>query len=459
MLRFFIALWGAKFAAWVYKIIGRPNDLPGVLAVKICPDFLERIAKPKLVVTVTGTNGKTTTSHIVYNMLTSQGKKVSFNKGGANASAGFCLNLMRGVNIFNRPKVDASVLEADEKTLAESMSKIRPQYILVTNVCKDTLRRNAHPEYIFECIHNAFSILGESVTAILNANDPISSRLTENTGARTLYYGFTDIKSEPFDNIVKDITMCPYCAQDVKFNYRIYRHIGSFYCPDCGWHMPESDFYAKAVDFEKRVMTVTEKGRDTDYPLISGSIFNAFNVLSVIALFRALGYSEKTLIDFLSTQRITRIREDVVRYNDIDYYTYSAKGQNSSAVSTVFEYLVKEPSKKVLVFCLDELQDKNHPLETVTWLYETDCEFLQSDNITQIVVAGHMYLNHKLRLLLAGIPEEKIVAVEDARDVPDAVNTKGAQSVYILFDVDNVSEAFEWRDAIVNAAKRKNGEA
>ena len=63
-----------------------------------------------------------------------------------------------------------------------------------------------------------------------------------------------------------------------------------------------------------------------------------------------------------------------------------------------------------MVLLMDEVQDKNHPTETLTWLYETDYEFLNSPNIKKIIVGGHMYLNHKLRMLLAGIPQEKIAS-------------------------------------------------
>ena len=157
MVRFFIALWASKFAAWVYKLRGQErNDRPGLLACKICPDFLARINKPGLVIAITGTNGKTTTSTLVTDKLRDAGYTVSFNDWGANLSAGFCFNLMRAVNIFNKPRMDASVLEADEKSLADAMTMIKPDFILVTNICKDSLRRNGHPEYIFDCIKKTF---------------------------------------------------------------------------------------------------------------------------------------------------------------------------------------------------------------------------------------------------------------------------------------------------------------
>ncbi|MCD8321695.1 MAG: hypothetical protein LUC89_02265 [Oscillospiraceae bacterium] len=160
MLRFYLALWAAKLAAWILKLRGQErNDWPGLLAIKLCPDFLARVRKPSLVIAVTGTNGKGTTAALISNRLEAEGRTVSFNDWGANLSAGFALNLMRCVNPFNRPVKDASVLEADERTLDVSMGQIRPHYILVTNLAKDSLRRNAHPEFIFDVIDRMFSIL------------------------------------------------------------------------------------------------------------------------------------------------------------------------------------------------------------------------------------------------------------------------------------------------------------
>ena len=132
MLRFYFALWASKFVDFIFTLRGnRQDDWTGLLALKLCPDFLTRVRKPKLVITITGTNGKTTTSALVNNMLVAQGYTTSFNDWGANITAGFAVNLLRGVNIFNKPKVDASVLEADENTLGKSMPQIEPHYILI----------------------------------------------------------------------------------------------------------------------------------------------------------------------------------------------------------------------------------------------------------------------------------------------------------------------------------------
>ena len=141
MLRFYFALWVSKLAMWVLKLRGSTeDDRPGLLANKICPDFLAKIAKPPLVITVTGTNGKSTTTALLNNKLVAEGKKVSFNEWGANMNAGYAVNLMRCVNIFNKPVYDVSILEADERLLDTTMGMIKPNYILVTNICKNIVK-------------------------------------------------------------------------------------------------------------------------------------------------------------------------------------------------------------------------------------------------------------------------------------------------------------------------------
>ena len=121
--------------------------------------------------------------------------------------------------------------------------------------------------------------------------------------------------------------------------------------------------------------------------------------------------------------------------------------------------MAKEPSDKDLVLLMDEVQDGNHPTETLTWLYETDFEFLNSPNIKRIIVGGHMYLNHQLRLLLAGVPREKIVCVENESDIPQYVEREGIEKVYVLFEIDFLFKALRMRDAIVEKAREEDARA
>ena len=69
--RFIIALIISKLAMWLQKLLGmNASYFPGKLAIKLCPDFLGRIDKPKTIITVTGTNGKTTCCNMLIDALT-----------------------------------------------------------------------------------------------------------------------------------------------------------------------------------------------------------------------------------------------------------------------------------------------------------------------------------------------------------------------------------------------------
>ena len=73
-LKFYIALWIAKFSSFTLKILRRnATSFPGTIALKICPDFIGKIEKPKTIIGVTGTNGKTTTCNMINDILEQNG--------------------------------------------------------------------------------------------------------------------------------------------------------------------------------------------------------------------------------------------------------------------------------------------------------------------------------------------------------------------------------------------------
>ena len=50
-MRYFIALMVSKMAYFMIRLIGKDATyFPGKLAIKICPDFLGHIKKPKVII-------------------------------------------------------------------------------------------------------------------------------------------------------------------------------------------------------------------------------------------------------------------------------------------------------------------------------------------------------------------------------------------------------------------------
>ncbi len=459
MLRFMISLWASKLCLFFFKLTGREkDDRPGILALRLCDDFIDRVKKPRLVVAVTGTNGKTTISNLVSDILKLEGKKVAYNTWGANYKAGQARCLLDAVNIFNKPTKDAAIVEVDELLSYKTLPWIQPNYIIVTNICRDSIRRNAHQEYIFNSINRGLSKVPKA-KLILNADDPVSSFLGEQYGGageessklpnKRIYFSIADQKQEVLPINVSDFPVCPKCGTKPEFIYKHYRDIGSFRCPKCGLASKKSKYIGTTIDYDAKKIYVSEDGGNgTDYPLVSDTIFNAFNVVAIITLFRELGLSQKKIAADLGKVKIPESRMTVEECGGIKISTFTAKGQNVSAASTVFEYLAKEPSNKELILLLDEHYGDDKSIETITWLYESDFENLNKDNIKKIIVAGHRYLDYRLRLKLAGIPEEKVVCVRDENTIPDYVVFDDIESIYVLHDVYTVSKAKNIKEKI-----------
>lgn len=458
MLRFIISLWVSKLCLFVFKLTGREkDDRPGILALRLCDDFIDRVKKPRLVVAVTGTNGKTTISNLVSDILKLEGKKVAYNTWGANYKAGQARCLLDAVNIFNRPTKDAAIVEVDELLSYKTLPWIQPNYIIVTNICRDSIRRNAHQEYIFNSINKGLAMVPKA-KLILNADDPVSSFLGETYGGsgaedrlpnKRIYFSIADQKQEVLPTNVSDFPVCPKCGTKPEFLYRHYRDIGKFRCPKCGLTSKEPKYIGNAIDFNEKKICVSEAGKKENcYPLVSDTIFNAFNIVAIITLFRELGLSSKKIAEDIGKIKIPESRMTSEECNGIKISTFTAKGQNVSAASTVFEYLAKEPSAKELILLLDEHYGDDTSIETITWLYESDFENLNNPNIKKIIVAGHRYLDYRLRLKLAGIPEEKVVCVRDENTIPEYVEFDGIESIYVLHDVYTVSKAKNIKERI-----------
>lgn len=438
-MRFIVALVLSKIMLFIYKLIGKTkDDKPGLLANKICPDFLSRIKKPKLVICVSGTNGKTSIVNFLADIFKEQGYKVSYNDWGANIFAGHSRVLLDTVNIFNRSTKDVAIIEVDEKTSYRSIPMIKPNYFIVTNLFRDSIRRNGHIEFIYNNLSKAFLNSPDTI-AILNANDPISSNLASKN--KRIYVGINDVELNPKENNSAEYLMCPKCGAKPKYDYKLYRSIGGFHC-DCGYKYPDSKYTIDKIDFKNKTMLVNGE----EYKLVNDSIFYAYNILFVIALLKELKI--KDIKKYIDNLKITSFRNMKEIVNGKEVELFACKGQNGSSSSSVFEYLTQNKEDKELIILMDELHDKYHPLETLTWIYEADFEFLNSPNIKKIIVGGKMYRNYKVRLKLAGIPEDKIVCVENELDTIKYLNMKNKDKVYILFDVDIRGKAIELLDKL-----------
>ena len=292
---------------------------------------------------------------------------------------------------------------------------------------------------------------------IVNGDDPLSCFLGEEH--RRLVFGVADQHTHPLPARANDFAICPVCGAKPVYRYRNYRQMGDFHCPRCGLQAPKRDYFVTDIDHTSRCLTLRDSAGAESYPMVSCSLHNAYNLAPVIALFRDMGQAPSEICRDLEGIRVLASRESFEMVGGVKLVTHIAKGQNPTAVSTVFEFLAKDPALKEIILILDEVFDSPLKTETVSWIYDTDYEFLRQDCIRKIVLGGARYLDHRLRLLLAGVPAEKLVCLRQELDTADYVDFHGVEKIYILHDVNAISRGRQVRDLVKARILAERGES
>ncbi len=454
-LRFLIALWISKAAMFLQKLLGmNASYFPGKLAIKLCPDFLGRIDKPETIITVTGTNGKTTCCNMLLDILTENGYDVLNNKAGSNIDAGIASALIAEASLTGKVSKKLGLFEVDERSSKKIYAYVHPNYTVCTNLFRDSIQRNAHPEFIFSFIDSS---LPDDTHLILNADDPISSRLREGNKRSYFSIGRLPTDRDKCINIINDMRMCPKCHSGLEYEYVRYHHIGKMRCPVCGFASPEPDFLA-SPDWEKGSFTVRTADGEEEYPLVSSSVFNTYNQVAVVAMLRTFGLSAEAIAKSFSHLKIVETRFTSVEKNGVEVITNMTKGQNPVACSIVFDYIRNEPGRKEVILMLDDMTYKK-TTEIMTWVFDADFELLNHESITRVVAAGVRIHDYHLRLLLAGIPEDKIRCVENEADAPKELALERGEKVFILHDLTTPVMTKRVRDGILEELDGREAEA
>lgn len=443
---FIPALWTGKLLLFIYRHTGHgQNDKPGMAALRMCDSFIRYAAKPKLTIVVSGTNGKTTISCVVAEILKQRGLTVSYADWGANDRGGNAWCILNAVNVFNRPTKDAAVIEMDELVSLRNLPQVKPNYLIVSNLARDSMLRNATPEFVEKHLHGAAEDSPDTVV-ISNADDPLSCGIVEKN--RRVFFGAADLHTNPSAASLHDLALCPHCFSKLTYSYRNFRHIGRFSCPVCCDTAPKCDCYVERVDCERGVMTVRTGSRSHEYPLLSASIFNVYNEAAIIAMLLDLGLTPGELSGYLAHAAIPASRATKTELNGVTIYTHLAKGQNATATSSVFETVAKEPGEKEVIILVDEVYEHPGETETAAWIFDVQYEYLNDPHIRKIIVGGDRYLDHRVRMLMAGIPEEKMVCIRGMAETAELVDPEGIDSIYILHDVHFITRAHAVRDAV-----------
>lgn len=180
-LRYVFPVLAGKLARFAARLRGGGSAFPGYLTNRLAPTLLPTLAGqfPDGVIFVLGSNGKTTTTHMISEVLRAHGLTVFTNPTGANLPQGVTSALLADATLTGRVRADVAVLEVDEGYAAELADRLSPSVILSLNVQVDQLFRFYETERVADMMLDAST--RASAHVVVNRDDPYLSKIDAST--------------------------------------------------------------------------------------------------------------------------------------------------------------------------------------------------------------------------------------------------------------------------------------
>lgn len=383
------------------------NFVLAEIILRYCYDFLQNIRTycRNDVVTISGTNGKSTVAGLIANMLSSDGKKVVYNKEGSNVIRGILAKLAGEVPLFK--KVDNFVLEVDESNLRKIFPQMPAEYLVLTNlfpdpVCSDGLNT------IIERMQEGLKY-NPNVKLVINADDPT---LTVFKSHNIVRYGVNNIiwnnVSSEYSNVF-EAKKCFSCGKDLEYKKNFYSTIGH-YCCECGNSRVTPDIEANFEICELHSnIEVHFKNQTYKFHVGLKGIHNAYNALAAISLALLLNIDPERIQCAINTYSPMFGRGDELNIRGKKLSVNLVK--NASGLTVVLNSLNIKPNDIIFIAANHKLSDGCE----VSWFDRVDLsKIVNTDN--KIVVSGEQ--NEEIRrILIAHNKNEEQIITE-----PDVIN-------------------------------------
>lgn len=381
-MRKLLAIIVCKLGRAVGKLIGKGSSMPGKFALKICPDILRRVELPRHIIAVTGSNGKTSTVEMIAAVLRADGKTVVYNEEGSNQIEGVTTLVLTHATLGGKVRADVLLIESDERYAAHTFQFFHPTEFVVTNLYRDQLTRNGHPEWVYDSILPA---LHPDTELILNADDPLSSCFARGR-ERVKWFGLDkcSISGSAPTGVYHDGAYCPVCHAPMEYDYVHYNHIGAYRCTKCGHKKPRTDYTVTAVDLENAEVTVDGEVR---IALAFRSIYNIYNILAAYAACRECGVSGEAAAAVLGGYLLKNGRMQTFRLGAHHGTLLTSKHENSIAYDTNLRYIAASEQDCAVLVIVDAVSRKYFTSET-SWLWDIDFDQLSVPHVKRVVLAG-----------------------------------------------------------------------
>lgn len=422
-LKFYLSLIIARCAYIGIRLLNKSSgtSFVGMLVLKICPDFLKYCSKyiKKRIITITGTNGKSTTSGLIAHILETAHQNVVHNLKGANMLTGVA-NVF-ALSIAPLKRFDYAVIESDEAYLTKLYDYMKSDYLVVTNLFRDQLDRYGELNTTAEFIKNAID-KNPDLKLILNADDPIVATFDRTKYA--VYYGFENVEYdcsyEHKSNAPSEVFNCM-CGEELKYSKQFFAQQGHYYCPKCGYKRHECNYSADVKVYnDYSVLTVRNRGISFEFKVNLAGLYNAYNALAAISLGFEAGMNQEEIQKSLDTYQAIFGRTEKRTINGNPAVIQLIK--NPTGASEVLKTV--DLKSNIVIAINDNYADGRD----ISWLWDSDFEQLK--NAEKLVITSGCRANDMAtRLKYAGIPQEKIIVEPNIKKAIDKATIEGKTTI------------------------------
>lgn len=424
-LRFLLTLLFCKALMLLCNIFakGRGTNLPGAKANALMPDFISNFDGIDLdkVIFISGTNGKSTTTNLIYHTLLCAGVSVASNTAGANMMGGVATTLIENSTLGGRFNKEYLVLEIDERSFPLIRKLLPGRRMGLTNLQKDQVQRNGDPDFILRKFRSA---IGSDMKLYLNNEEPRSKSLEDSAGSVSYFSVSANNRTYQVNDFYAVTLPCPKCSHPISYeNYNL-ANIGNFSCTHCDHSSSQTpDVLINNVNFENNTFVCNNSTWTVPY----NNPFYIYNFAMCIAICRDLGLKDTQIQAAFASFKNPASHEDIIRYKDKDIHYLRGKQENPEALQSELDIIAADSRKKAVFVGLYQVADF-YPYYGGSF-YFFDCDF------SAVVKSG----------------VEKYVAFSTtvANDIASRMIFAGADEADIcIFDTEDISQVFSVLDQI-----------
>ena len=416
-----IAIIISKLTIFTLHLFKRGGTtLPGKVAFKLYPGILKSIAKDFEIIMVTGTNGKTTTTRIIEEILKNNNIDYITNKSGANLLSGVTTIFIQAVSLSGKPKHKVALIESDEAAFNQVTKHLSPEAVVVTNFFRDQLDRYGELYSTLNAVKSGLERIGDSTTIILNADDSMCASLGKDTLKPVIYYGVNQAAYQgSSEDTNSDAMFCIFCKSKYNYTSHIYGHMGGFQCPNCGYSRPAADLECTGIEEAgssyttirwKCTPALLQEDTELTTRINLPGLYNVYNAMAAAACGLALNYSVDTVTRALQSFESGFGRMESISVQDKTIKLILVK--NPTGFNQVLNFLALDTNALNIAFLInDNLADGTD----ISWLWDVDFEQLNKieDKIDGLITSGVRGEDMAVRLKYSGIDTHKIRIIKD----------------------------------------------